>query len=51
MYKWYHCSSRYGTITIKARWQGEAIKEAARRWGCSQSEVICTGWDPFKIYR
>lgn len=48
MLKWYHFISKYGTISIKARWQSEALREAAYRWRCDISEIVCTGWDPYR---
>ena len=45
--QWYELRSSHGTITIKARYQWEAIQEAAERWNCSEEEIICVAWGPY----
>ena len=46
--KWYELRSRYGSIIIKARYEWEAVREAARRWNCRDEEIVCVGWTSYK---
>lgn len=45
--RWFDLRSAYGSITVKARSENDAKKEAAERWGCGTDEIICIGHAPF----
>ena len=46
--QWFELKAEgYGTITIKARYLWEAVREAAERLGCDEDEVVCVGYRPF----
>ena len=45
--RWFDLRSAYGSITVKARSENDAKKEAAERWECGTDEIICIGHAPF----
>ena len=46
--KWFELrSEKHGSITIKARYQWEAIQEATDRWNCDEDEIVCVGYVPY----
>ena len=48
MLRWYELKGPNGeTISVKGRWEAEAKQEAAERWKCDASEIVCTGHKPY----
>lgn len=46
--QWFHFRGPCGsTISIKGSYEMQARQEAADRLGCDESELICTGWEPY----
>ena len=46
--RWFHFTGPCGsTISIKSSFESQARQEASDRLGCDESELICTGWEPY----
>ena len=44
--KWFHFKGPKGSVSERASYESAARRGAAERLGCTEEELICTGWTP-----